>query len=47
MKLIAVLQEIPMSYKTRSACPYDDGLLEHSQARIGLHTFYKITKYEK
>ena len=47
MKLIAVLQEIPMSYKTRFACPYADGLLEHAQARIGLHTFYKNTYMKK
>ena len=38
VNLIAVLQEIPMSYKTCFACPYADGLLERSQARIGLHT---------
>lgn len=37
MNLIAVLQEIPMSYKTRFACLYANGLLERSQARIGLH----------
>jgi len=47
VKLIAVLQEIPMSYKTRFACQYADGLLEHSQARIGLHTLYKNHIYEK
>lgn len=32
------MQEIPMSYK-RTSFVYANGLLERSQARIGLHTF--------